>query len=118
MQTLRANLWLILVLVALAAAAGAAWGVLTPPSLEAAADRIRKGMAFEEVERLLGGPPNRQSPWMDDNGRVAFWDGDTGTVAVDFDKNGRVRFSGYCPDRDPRSVREKIRREVRSLFGL
>src|SRR4051812_3706291 len=101
--TKRLLLWS---LVAAALAGGALWWWVTrPPSLEAALERIHEGMTQEEVEQVLGGPPNHPGDWetVDDKGEAAFWDARGGMVGVNFDRNGRVTPSGVRFLADPPS---------------
>jgi hypothetical protein len=65
--------------------------------MKAKADAVRLGRTESEVDALLGGQPGIKAPWTDPGtgeqvkpGWRAVWYSDSGNVAVDFGKDGRV----------------------------
>src|SRR5262245_44714857 len=63
-----------------------------PGVTEANALRVRKGMSWAWVERVLGGPATEEVDFLD--GRFGVWAAGAGLVAVEFDPAGRVTASG------------------------
>ncbi|HYT92628.1 MAG TPA: hypothetical protein VEL76_28185 [Gemmataceae bacterium] len=72
--------------------------------MEAKADAIRYGMTGEQVLAVLGRGPDVEADWIDpatgehvEGGWRCIWYSREGTVAVDFDGEGKVRAVRFVP---------------------
>src|SRR5262245_43134019 len=80
-----------------------------PGVTEANAQRIKPGVSWAWVERILGGPATEEAHFAD--GGFAVWDAGAGVVVVDFDTAGRVIASGLSTG----APAERIRAFVKAL---
>jgi hypothetical protein len=95
-----------LALVALALAV-TDWALSLQPGVTwANACRLKRGMTFVEVERLLG--PSSYGE-IGQGALLAHWEGESCSVVVAFDRHGRAIDISFFPGRSPSDVPSRLR---------
>jgi hypothetical protein len=90
-----------------------------PGATEANAKRIREGMALGEVEAIMGRPADWRCPPSESGRPIAYgeWEGEGGTIVVDFEEDARVLFARWRVARGGAGSRPSLLARLRAWLG-